>query len=250
MRGMLWSVSPLLAIPLLTLAARPAAVQSPGPEAVEFRLRPPLGRVLEFAIAVEAERLDGTPLLNARLVVAQRASAAGANFRFTRYVSFASARAEGPLAPMAEKLQGLAGKSYPLVLDPSGGKVGDAGRKGENPSDAVPSFAFGSGSALTPGKPIVLTGADLRPAGEVVLREVRDLPDGRAMIVGLTSRSDEATGSGTLVVSEGDGMVLLVDLRGELKAQKEVPTVHLHLSVRRMNVPGLDRLAADLGFDR
>lgn len=148
-----------------------------------------------------------------------------------------------------KELNALAGKTFPLLVSPTGERLAFKRGKYENPPDGVPSFAFRVAEPMTIGKAVTLSGDDLRPEGVGTLLEVRDLGRQRAAVISMTSRTNEVNGSGTIVVSVLDGLLLLVDLHGELKAEGVRPAERVHLALRRQNVPGLDRLAAELQME-
>lgn len=234
----------LAALALLATASAPQ-------ETVTFRFNPPLDRVLEFVVALQGERLDGTSLLNVRVVVAQRAKAQGANFRLSRYVSFASGEGSGPLGSGAKEFAALNGRTFPLLVSPEGKKLPLKRGKYENDPRLVPTFNFGQPGPFTVGQEVAIPNGDLGPAGRATLREVRTIGDQRAAIFAFTGTPDgnvEAS-SGTMVISANDGMVLLVDLNGRTRATKADPAARLHLRIQRQNVPGLDRLVADLQIE-
>ena len=221
-------------------------------QSVDLRLNPSLGVTTEFAVDLDAALLDGTPIMNVRVVSAQRARREGANFRFTRYVAsaFADGMTSNPrLAALAKEVNGLAGKSFPLLVGPDGTRLPLKRGKYDNADDGVPNLVIPLFGSWTTGETRTISGFSFGPTGKVALREMRDLGSQRAAVFGFTSDKGPSEGTGTLVLSAADGLPLLFEITAETKPTGELPAARLHLFLRRQNVPGLDRLSADLGLN-
>ncbi|RYG41270.1 hypothetical protein EON79_21095 [bacterium] len=221
-------------------------------ERVDLRLNPPLDAVMEFAVDLDADLLDGTPLMSIRVVSAQRVRREGANFRFTRYIAsaFANGLTSNPkLAALAKEVSGMAGKSYPLLVGPDGVRLSLKRGKYDNADDGVPNLVIPLLGSWSTGETRPLSGFSLGPNGKVTLREVRSFASQRAAVFGFLSDRGEAEGKGALALSMTDGLPLLFEITAETGPIGGLPAARLHLFLRRQNVPGLDRLAAELGLN-
>jgi len=231
-------MSPFLAfLPLITASPQ---------ESLQLRINPPLGKVIEYATRFEAASADGTRTARGQFLIAERAIAQGANFRFNRYVS--AVTIDGVLVPIkeGEEMKSLAGKTFPLLVTSTGNVIKGKRGKYENDSSKIPNFIPRYPRIIVPGQKVE-NGLDDMGGVAMTLREVRSYASGRAAIFSLENNlGREGSLSGTLLVSVEDGLPLALELSVNPSASSRDQVQDIRIIHRRLNVPGLDRLTADL----
>ncbi|MER3497009.1 MAG: hypothetical protein C4320_09830 [Armatimonadota bacterium] len=213
---------------------------------MQLRINPPLDRVIEYATGFTFTSEDQSVQSRTQCIIAERATREGRNFRFNRYVSSVTGEGTGRLKESVARLKELAGKTFPIVLDPRGRKV--KGKLGELGADSlsIPNFVPRYPNTIRIGETIE---SDFVFMDDIsaTLREIRSLSPGYAAVFSLGGQAGErGRVSGTFVVSVQDGLPLAAEIIVNWPATDKSKSRQLRTTHRRLIVPGLDRLTADL----
>lgn len=238
---------------LTTLALAMTLTASQG---MTLRYAPPAGSVTTFGYRMTLMQKGEDALGQLRWEVAERVAPEGTNTRVTRYIPFATPGQESTYGQrLRQEIGRLAGKTYTFLIAPDGRNLPRKLGKYENPTDGFPALDMSlPGEAVATSSSWVATigGATGTIAARASVRGTRPLPGDTAVIVDLNPRENAGTepkiqeGS-YAVLSAKDGRYLLAHM---VIANPGPGVDAAEVDIRRLNVPGMDKLMADLQFPK
>ena len=240
---------------MLTALSLVATLASP--QGTILRYAPPAGEVTTFGYRMTLVQKGMEDTGRLRWEVAERVQPQGGNFLVTRYIPFATPGQEGAYGQaLRQEIGSLAGKTYRFLIAPDGHNLPVKLGKYDNPTGNFPALDMSlpnEAVATSSSWVATLGGAVGTISARASVRGTRPLPGGdTAVIVDLNPR--EGVGAAPkvqegsyAVLSARDGRYLLAHM---VIANPGPGVDAAEVDVRRLNVPGMDKLMADLQFPK